>query len=380
MTFKILHLADLHLDHPFCGSDYVPSVSRARRDGLRQCLERALAQARTLQVDAITIGGDLYEAEFVSPDTAQFLRAMFQQIAPTPVIIAPGDHDPYTSDSVYACIEWPPNVFIFREPRLTSINLNDEVQLWGIAYDSPEFGRVVLNKFRVPQAQTAVLLMHGTENSLRSPPYAAGSTFSAGDIHRADFQLALCGHVHMTHQIPAMNPLVCFPGSPEPLGFDEDGGHMVLLAEWDERRWSVEAMDLSQWQCRTCSVDVNAFSTAADVVEYFRRFLNAQRKDKQLVMRVILRGTLNYDSPLEVNELTSLLAQESPALRVENHLQVQVAVEGLKDELTMRGSFARRLLAKQSEWQQSDGTAAQPMFDRALRFGLSALEGRKVTL
>ena len=47
--------------------------------------------------------------------------------------------------------------------------------------------------------------------------------------------------------------------------------------------------------------------------------------------------------------------------------------------VTVRGSFVRRMLAKQAEWQQSDGTAAQPLFDKTLRYGLNALEGRKVT-
>jgi DNA repair exonuclease SbcCD nuclease subunit len=41
----------------------------------------------------VLFGGDLYEHERFSPDTGQFLRAMFEGIHPTPVYISPGNHD-----------------------------------------------------------------------------------------------------------------------------------------------------------------------------------------------------------------------------------------------------------------------------------------------
>ena len=64
---------------------------------------------------------------------------------------------------------------------------------------------------------------------------------------------------------------------------------------------------------------------------------------------------------------------------MDSDIRVGYDVDGLKDELTLRGAFVRRMLAKQAEWQQADGTGAQPLFDKTLRYGLYALEGRKVT-
>jgi DNA repair exonuclease SbcCD nuclease subunit len=69
MTYTILHLADLHLDVQFRDLSRAPKVANARREALRSALKRALALARTQQVDAVTIGGDLYEAEHISADT-----------------------------------------------------------------------------------------------------------------------------------------------------------------------------------------------------------------------------------------------------------------------------------------------------------------------
>ena len=382
MTFRLLHLADLHLDHPFRGPDFVEGLSARRREGLRQCLQRALALARVRQVDAVTIGGDLYDAEFVTPDTAQFLRDQFQQIAPLPIVIAPGDDDPFTPASVYASVDWSPNVFIFREPKLSALNLSDDVQLWGAGYDSADFDRPLLNKFRVAQAKTAVLLVHGTEDSLRPQhaPHPAGVPFAVGDVYRADLQLALSGHAHGMQLIPAVNPLVVYPGSPEPLGFDDDGEHRVLVAEWDTRRWNVEAVDLSQWQTYTCAVDVSEYEQQDDLVDHIRGLLRAVRAEgKELVARVSLRGTASPSLVYDRAEMLDRLGGEFAALRIDDEVTVGYDVDSLKDELTIRGAFVRRMLAKQAEWQQADGTAAQPLFDKALRYGLNALEGRKVT-
>lgn len=137
MAYKILHLADLHLDAPFRDLSGSRGTAKARREGLRSTLKYALEMARARQVDAVTIGGDLYEAENISADTAQFLRQQFAAMAPLPIIIAPGNHDPYTHNSPYAYVSWSPNVEIFRAPTLTPLTLAGDLQLWGAAHDSP---------------------------------------------------------------------------------------------------------------------------------------------------------------------------------------------------------------------------------------------------
>src|SRR5512145_3280712 len=101
MTIKILHLADLHLDHAYLRDDAVPGFSRARRAGLRQALQRALQLAVDEQVDAVTIAGDLFESEHLSLDTVQFVLEQFRNLDPIQVFIAPGNRDPAASDSHY---------------------------------------------------------------------------------------------------------------------------------------------------------------------------------------------------------------------------------------------------------------------------------------
>lgn len=46
------------------------------------------------RVDALTCGGDLYEQERFTPDTAEFLSSTFAELAPLRVFLAPGNPEP----------------------------------------------------------------------------------------------------------------------------------------------------------------------------------------------------------------------------------------------------------------------------------------------
>ena len=69
---RLLHFADLHLDAPFTWA--TPAAARKRRENLRTTLLRIVDLAQAEGVDAVFSGGDLYEHERITPDTAGFLR------------------------------------------------------------------------------------------------------------------------------------------------------------------------------------------------------------------------------------------------------------------------------------------------------------------
>ena len=108
---KIAHLADVHLDAQF--ALFPPHVARNRRHALESALKAGIERAAEENVDAILIAGDLYEHERVSPNTGEFLRALFETVAPTPIFVAPGNHDWYGPPSLYRQLGWSPNVHVF---------------------------------------------------------------------------------------------------------------------------------------------------------------------------------------------------------------------------------------------------------------------------
>lgn len=102
---RLLLFSGLHLDAPFRWAG--PRLARARRRTLRDALVRICRLAVQLRADALLCGGDLFEHERVSPDTGSFLRASLAALPPTPVYLAPGNHDWYGPDSLYHRLDWP---------------------------------------------------------------------------------------------------------------------------------------------------------------------------------------------------------------------------------------------------------------------------------
>src|SRR4051812_33974185 len=88
---RIMHIADVHLDRPFVGMEV--EAARARRAGLRTTFDRCLELARSHDVDLVTIGGDLWEDEHVTPDTIRWVADRLGGVG-RPVVIVAGNHDP----------------------------------------------------------------------------------------------------------------------------------------------------------------------------------------------------------------------------------------------------------------------------------------------
>ena len=160
---KLLIFADLHLDAPFSWMGATGRAAARRRQALCETLQQILQLARAENVDAILCGGDLYEQDRFSPDTANFLRSAFEQVQPTPVFIAPGNHDWYGPQSLYHTTDWSPNVHIFKSSRLEPVELDDGFTLWGGAHLAPAGTDNFLDGFAVGRSGTNIALFHASE-------------------------------------------------------------------------------------------------------------------------------------------------------------------------------------------------------------------------
>src|SRR5580693_7690871 len=128
LSYRILHIADVHLETAFGGHE--PAFGAKRRAQLRVAFERALALARERGVDAVCIAGDLYEDRHASPDTAAYLRRCLGDLAPIRVFLSPGNHDPCAAGSVYRQMQpLPENVVLFDERTFRPEQLADGLTL-----------------------------------------------------------------------------------------------------------------------------------------------------------------------------------------------------------------------------------------------------------
>ena len=257
---RLLHLADLHLDRPFVGLPL--DEARARRRELREALERCLALAVERCVDAVTIGGDLWEDEHVTPDTLHWVAHRLGELR-LPVVLVAGNHDPLRPGGPYRRVSWPENVHLL--PPDTGLQPHDlgELCVWGMSWGAAPLGARALEDFAAPlDGRAHVLLLHGTAGPAAFQP-GAHCPFTARAVRAAGFLLCLAGHIHAGG---VRDEVVVYPGSPEPLAWDETGRHAVAIVELPPAGPPrVELVDVNRRRYSEVVVDCHGAASSADL-------------------------------------------------------------------------------------------------------------------
>jgi exonuclease SbcD len=369
----ILHCSDLHLDASFASGGIPASAGAWRRADLRATLGRILTLARERQVDAVTIAGDLYEQDYVLPDTADFLAQQFARLLPVRVFIAPGERDALTSDSLYSLTRWPGNVKIFSQGQLSPEPLVRGLTLWGAACPPPRGDRA-LKGFNVQGDGTHLLLLHAAVTGQRE---AEPGVFlvDATAVQKAGFSFALLGHCHSARMWPEDAPCCAYPGSPEPLGRDEaQGTHEVVLLSIGERGCQTERFPIGQWRYTHLQVDLTSCQSVSEATLRVRQGIEAKPGDnaESVTFDVSLTGRLEFD--LSLAELAAQIETRA-AVQYELGLSIPYDLDRLAQEETVRGLLARRF---QKRLAGAISSEDRLLSQDALFSALRALERKQV--
>lgn len=370
---QILHFADLHLDRSFAGVGIYSREASVRREELRAALRRIVDMALARGVDALTVGGDLYEHDRVTIDTGRFIAREFERLAPTPVLVAAGNHDPLVSDSLYRRIDWPSNVRIFDSMEWTSFDLNDGVRVWGVGHDGPSVRERLLEDLHVDGSDANVALLHGSDIGSVPERKVAHCPFERADVAASGTRFVLLGHYHGMRLSPSDRPTYGYPGSPEPLGFDETGQHYVLLLDVNGESTKVEALPINQVFYRTEQIVVSDMATSDEVREAIALLAAEGTSDREIV-RVTLVGQADTELRIDEHALLSATADLFRYLDIVDETTVAFPIEELAGEATTRGAFVRIMNAR---IEAADGPEGERL-ERARLYGLRAFENQEV--
>ena len=381
MPFSILHFSDLHLDAAFATSRLPAKVARRCREQLRQTLRRILEIAQYRKADAITIAGDLFEREHLTPDTATFLAHEFAALAPTPIFIAPGNHDAADAASLYQRGHWPENVNIAIKPTLTEWRLSKDFSLWMAAHTGPSERQNFLKDFHFSESTPRetkpfpILLLHASAVINHFEENRAHAPLTLEEIRQAGFSLALLGHYHTSRVLRHENTVAVYPGSPEPLGFHENAKHGVAWIELQtETEPKIEMLPLAALHFDTLEINVTDCLQREQVVDKIQQAAREQELRSHFV-RIKLVGQAAATLQLDMDMLTERVAESFDYVSLENHTRPGFDLQKLAEEPTVRGEFVRNLLTTIAREESKS-----ELYYEALHYGLQAFEQEEVTL
>ena len=326
----IIHGADFHLDSPFAG--LTPQRAAQRRGEQRELLSALAELSRERQADLVLLSGDLLDSHQTYRETAQALSQALGQI-PCPVFLAPGNHDYYHINSLYAALDWPENVHIFSSGDLEAVELPQlGCVVHGRAFQAPREDASPLSGFTAPQDGTIHLMaLHGQVDG--TGDYAP---ISREDIASSGLHYLALGHVHQCSGVQREGTTFwAYPGCPEGRGFDETGEKGVL--------------------CLTLESPLEAVQTVLP-----------PDTDND-VYRITFTGERG-ESPLDLTALEAVLAPRFYGLTLRDRTRVRREVWARREEDSLTGLFLRSMAAR-CQADPEDET-----LQLAVRFGLAALE------
>ncbi len=252
---RLLHTADWHLGRRFPSfpEEAQKKLSRARMDVVGKILD----VARRNRVHAVLCAGDLFDDPSPTPDFWEGLAKIFHD-HPTPdapVFLVPGNHDPLTSESVWA-VGHP---FRARLPAWVHVVDRDDF-VYEIHPDAVLYARPCRSKAgesdlamalpaREPgNRQLRIGCVHGCTVDIEGYPTNFPIRRDAGVERGLDY-LAI-GDTHSFRDVTLNLPVpTVYPGAPEPTSFDEPGaGQVALVALYRHgTRARVEAEPVAFW-------------------------------------------------------------------------------------------------------------------------------------
>ncbi len=373
MRIKLLQCGDLHLDAPFTSladvdSTGIDSKPEQRRNDLKLVLSRIVETAAAQQVDLLLICGDLYEHGYIRKSTIHYICDLFERIPDIPVLMIPGNHDPFVPGSYYSDFMWPPNVHILNEGT-RFYEHRDGTRVYGALPPIGSLEQPVIN----------ILMHHGTLDMPFSTD--AFAPVSSAELEAYGFDYYALGHFHTRIHGAGAKQRIYNAGSPEPLGFDEEGDHGVIIATVEKEAGGqsiIQADFVKMCRRRFINLDVsvtgcsNSEQAAIQIAACIEQAGSIDDLYKITIMGYVFQG-LKLDTDL----IADLLKGKGYYIKIVDHTAPEYDFEKIAEEPGLRGLFVRKMLDKVME---ASSTEEKALIMQALYYGMEAIDEGKVCI
>lgn len=371
---KILHTADLHLDSAF--SSFGKKNAEQYRELGRDLLKNIFDCAKYEKCQMILIAGDLFDSKFVSSDTRTAFISLVKD-ANIPVVIAPGNHDPYSENSFYSIIEKESieNLYIFSSDELQIFDFDElRIRVFGYAFTSSTLNENPLLSATLPEdnGYLRLLCAHADMSSAISR-YAP---ISLTEISRFGFAYSALGHIHNRDEKEDADGRVRYSGFAEGRSFDELGEGGVFIVDVDEFSCNVKRISLSS---RAFYIEeFNVSSISENIKDRICAYLKSKNYINGTYLRLVITGSADAHT-VKALKNEKVLQEICEDVGLE-YLEIEDATlpiydgKYLEKDVTLRGEIYRMLLPSLT----SGDVNARKQAVLALKIALAAIDGNNV--
>ncbi len=373
---KILHTGDMHLDSPFATLTAERGDSAKRE--LRRIFSDIISYVKNNSIDILLVAGDLFDSGFATRETAALIADGFEK-AGCPVVIAPGNHDPFDENSIWKKKTFSDNVHIFASSELSHFDFDElGVRVYGYAFTSQFMKECPIENKTADGDKINILLAHGDTASPLSQycPIVPSALSSFG----ADY--AALGHIHSPEAandaLWQKNISAAYCGCPQGRDFGECGLKGAWVVEIEKNggvaEVSREFVPFSKSIYEDREVKVEGAETVSDMISEIRAYIADEDFGENTHLRVTLTGHTAPGLVAACDEIAEQCKEGLLSLTVVDETVPLMSSYELECDKGIRGEVYR-LLAQSIE----NGSAEERKNAiAALRYALAALGGETI--
>lgn len=364
---SFVHTADIHFDSAF-SARFSPRKAELRRKEVMLTFQNIVKKAG--EADFFFISGDLFDGSYVAPETIAFLKRCFASIPNTHVFISAGNHDPLTSDSVYAVTDFGDNVHVFSGnveyfdfPEL-------KTRVHGVSFTREHYEEPLATALEPAKEWCNILVVHGEVTT-------AGTESSYNPIYireqeNSGMTYAALGHIHKYSGIQrAGGVYYAYPGIPEGRGFDEDGDRGYIFGRCDNGVVSAQWIVSCQRRFEHLSVDLTGCTDGLEVLERVKAAIAECGAEN--IYKINLCGKLKH-SYINQELLASQIKDAAFYAELYDNTEPEYDIKEIAEESGIRGEFVSAILEKAANLSEEERKTAY----LAIRIGIEAMEGDAV--
>jgi DNA repair protein SbcD/Mre11 len=368
---RLLHLADVHIGHEFKS---LGEAGREQREQLLATFERVCRLGVEREVDATLIAGDLFDRQVVGAASLARVACALELLtaARIPVVILPGTHDPDVEGGVWRT--WSPQagVTVLTEAAPLALLEDLDLAVHGAIGAGAKLGKRLAGWADEERLGLNVGMVHG---SLPMPGLTDSSPEQPLDpsaIEASGMDYVALGHWHGMAEHRFGGVTAAYPGSPEPVAFDQRGAGNVLIVELGGKRPVVEPVRVGRRTLERLFLDVGQLTSEEAIARAI-----GERAGPNVGLEVTLGGVRPASLIVDADGLENELSPGFFRLSVvdDSHPALERIDPADYPEGTVVGRFVRLM-----EAEAQDAAAVRDEVADALALGVALLQGDKVPL
>lgn len=356
---KIIHCADLHLDSKL-EANLDSNKAKIRKREIVSRFEALVKYAKTNDVRAIIIAGDMFDTARIKVDTRERVVDIIKEHKNIDFLYLSGNHD--EDNFLSQIVDKPDNLLLFGIDWQT-YNY-DGVDISGIVLSASN-SMSLYDTLDLDTEHVNIVVMHGQIAKYNTKD---GDKINLTRLKNKNIDYLALGHIH-SYELGELDKrgVYAYSGCLEGRGFDECGDKGFVLLDINNGKLTHTFVPFAS---RTYMVMEYDISDNHSWMEIERAVIAEVAKlPNNNLVKVVLKGTFDLNLNKQIDTLASKLNDYVFFAKVVDDTTLAIRSKDYADDMTLRGEFIRQVMG-------SDMSAEDK--DRVILAGIRALSGEDI--